>query len=116
MHEIEFFKTNQGKCPVEDFLDSLSAKVAQKVTWVLNIIEEGEIIPTKFFKKLPGTDGIWECRVEFNSEIYRIFGFYGKGKTLVLTHGFQKKSQKTPFNEIEKAQIYKKEYERRQKT
>lgn len=116
MHEIEFYKTNQGKCFVEDFLDSLPAKVARKVTWVLNIIEEGEIIPKKFFKKLSGSDDIWEGRVEFNSDIYRIFGFFGKGKKLILTHGFQKKSQKTPLTEMEKAQNIKKDYESRQKT
>jgi phage-related protein len=116
MHEIEFYKTNQGKCYVEDFLDSLPAKVAQKVTWVLSIIEEGEIIPKQFFKKLSGSEDIWECRIEFSSDIYRIFCFFGKGNTLVLTHGFHKKSQKTPLAEISKAQKYKKDYESRQKS
>lgn len=51
MNRIEFFRTENGKCTVEEFLDSLPAKAAQKITWALKIIEEGELISKRFFKK-----------------------------------------------------------------
>jgi len=49
---IIFYRTEEGRCPVEEFLDSLQAKEAQKVLWVLRIIEELELVPTQYFKKL----------------------------------------------------------------
>ncbi len=107
--ETIFYKTASGKCPVEEFLDSLPAKVAQKVTWVLNLIEDIEAIPAQYFVKMPGTDDIWECRIKQGSNIYRIFAFWD-GNKVILTHGFPKKSQKTPGNEIENAERYKKDY------
>jgi len=48
---VNFYKTGTLKCPVTDFLDSLSGKAAQKITWVLKLIEEIEVVPTKYFKK-----------------------------------------------------------------
>ena len=58
---------------------------------------------------MTGTDDIWECRIKQGSNIYRIFAFW-KGNEIILTHGFIKKTQKTPRNEIEKAENYKKDY------
>ena len=107
--EVLFYKTTDGKCPVEDFLDSLSAKVAQKVTWVLNLIEDLEIVPKQYFAKMPGTDDLWECRIKQGSNIYRIFAFWN-GNKVILTHGFTKKTQKTPGNEIKRAEQYKRDY------
>ena len=63
MKEIIFYKLPSGKCPVEDFLDTLSAKEAQKVVWVLSLIEELENISTKYYKRLVNTDDIVEVRV-----------------------------------------------------
>jgi len=107
--EILFYKTVNQKCLVEEFLDSLPSKVAQKVTWVLSLLEDLEVIPAHYFAKMPGTDDIWECRVKLASNIYRIFAFWDSGQ-IILTHGFIKKTQKTPRNEIEKAEGYKKDY------
>ena len=59
MREIHFYRTESGICPVEEFLDSLSSKQAQKVTWVLQLIEEIDIVPVQYFKKLVNTDDIW---------------------------------------------------------
>lgn len=103
MREIIFYKTASGDCPVEDFLDSLSAKHAKKVTWVLQLVESLKLVPIKYFKKLEGTDGIWEVRVDFGSDTFRLLGFMDKGNLVVLTNGFAKKSQKTPASEIELA-------------
>jgi hypothetical protein len=81
---------------VKDFLNSLSGKVAQKITWVLRLLEDLEVIPSSYFKKLVGTEVIWECRVQFGSNAYRIFCFFLGNSVVVLTHGYVKKSQ--PFD------------------
>ena len=114
---VIFYKTDDGKCPVQEFLDSLSAKIAQKVLWTLSLLEDLEIVPSIYFKKLMGTDEIWECRIKYGSNIYRIFCFFDSHSVVVLTHGLVKKSQKTPQREIERAESYRKEFlSRRKKT
>ena len=107
MRTIQFYRTSSGKCPVEEFFDSLSSKAAQKVTWVLQLFEELETIPEKYLKKL--TNDIWECRIQFGGNIYRVLCFFDSSVVL-LTHGFQKKTRKTPRNEIEKAKSYRSDY------
>lgn len=107
---VKFYRTNDGKCPVQEFLDSLPAKAAQKVTWVLKLLEDVAIVPASYFKKLVNTDEIWECRVQFGSNAYRLFCFFIGNSVVVLTHGISKKSQKTPKQEIERAEAYRKEY------
>lgn len=109
MRKIIFYRTAQGRCFVEEFLNSLSGKVTQKVVWVLKLLEDLEVIPAHYFSKMNDTGGLWECRVKQGSNIYRIFAFW-KGNEIILTHGFIKKTQKTPHNEIEKAENYKKDY------
>jgi phage-related protein len=112
---VIFYKTVDGKCPVQEFLDSLSGKVAQKVLWTLNLLEDLEIVPSIYFKKLTGTGDIWECRIQYGSNIYRIFCFFDSHSVVVLTHGLVKKCQKTPQREIEKAESYRKDFLRRRK-
>ena len=109
MREVIFYKTFSGKCPVEDFLDSLPSKVVQKIVWVLKLLEDLDVVPSHYFCKMIGTDGIWECRIKFESNIYRILAFQD-GKAIVLTHGFVKKTQKTPEQEIQRAEKHKKDY------
>jgi phage-related protein len=96
MREIVFYKTKDDKCPVEDFLDSLNSKQAQKAIWVMQLIEELEQIPTTYLKKLTNTDEIWEIRIQQSNNIFRLLGFFNEGQFIVLTNGFQKKTQKTP--------------------
>lgn len=96
-----FYRNSTGECPVEAFLDSLPGKVAQKVTWVLSVIEELDIVPQQYFKKLTDTQNIYECRVDAGGNTYRLLGFFHKGNFFVLTNGFIKKSQKTLKEEIE---------------
>ena len=67
-------------------------------------------VPAKYFKHMEGSSGIYEIRVEAGSDIYRVFSFFDKGHLVVLVNGFQKKSQKTPKNEIDLAEKLKKEY------
>lgn len=114
MRQIIFYKTPAGQCPVEEFLDTLSPKAAQKITWVLSLVEELPRIPKKWLKHLTGTDGLYEVRVQLGSDIYRIFCFFHQGQLVILTHGFVKKSNKTPKGEIEKAEAFKSDWLRRQ--
>ena len=84
--------------------------VRQKINQVLKMIETQRIVPIKFFKYLEGSDGIYEVRVEVDKNIYRVFCCFDKGAVVVLFHGIQKKSQKTPKKEIKRAEAIKKEY------
>ncbi len=106
---IKFYRTSSGKCPIEDFLDSLDSKATQKVTWVLQLIEELEIIPKNYFKKINGIEDIWECRIQFGNNAYRILCFFDES-IVVLAHGFTKKTRRIPKIELEKAINYKKDY------
>ena len=75
------------------------------------VIETVEKIPSEYFKHMEGAEGLYEIRVQFGNDIFRIFCFFDEGKLVVLTNGFQKKTQKTPKKEIEKALKIKEEYE-----
>ena len=110
MREIVFYKTNSGESPIEEFLDSLNDKQAQKVVWVLKIVEELGTIPTTYLKKLKSTNDIWEIRVQQSNNIFRLLGFKKEGKLIILTNAFTKKTQKTPKAEIVLAEKRKKEY------
>ena len=112
---VILYSTADGKCPIKDFLDVLPGKVAQKVTWVLHLLEDLDVIPVTYFKKLTGSDEIWECRIQLGSNAYRLFCFMLSGTVVVLTHGLRKKTQKTPKSEIDKAEAYRKDYLRRHK-
>ena len=74
------------------------------------MIKQVERVPDKFLKHLTGTEGLYEIRVKVQSNIYRIFCCFDEGKLIVLFNAFQKKSEKTPKNEIEKAMLLMNEY------
>ncbi|WP_373521722.1 type II toxin-antitoxin system RelE/ParE family toxin [Aquiflexum sp.] len=93
-----------------EFYQNLDEKVKSKVQYVFELIMQVERVPKKFLDHLEGTDGLFEVRVEYQSNIYRIFCCFDEGKLVVLFNGFQKKTQKTPKNEIEKAERLMKEY------
>jgi len=93
-----------------EFYQQLSVKVQEKIEYVFYIVQYSEIIPTKFFKYIEGTDGLYEIRIQYGNNIFRIFCFFDKDKLVVLLHGIQKKSQKIPKKEIKKAEQLKKEY------
>jgi len=110
MREILFYRTKSDKCPVEDFLDTLDGKQAQKVAWVMQAVEELEKVPETYLKKLVNTKGIWEIRVQMGSNIFRFLGFFNQGNFIVLTNGFQKKTKKTPKSEILLSEQRKQDY------
>lgn len=94
-----------------DFYEELNDNVQRKIEWTLNLIRVAPQIPDKYFKHIEGTKGLYEIRVEVSSNIYRIFAFFDKGNLVVLGNGFQKKSQKTPKQEIERALKIMEEYQ-----
>lgn len=109
---VIFYRTVGDKCPVQEFIDSLPGKVAQKIVWILKLLEDLDIVPSSYFKKLVGTEDIWECRIQFGSNTYRIFCFF-IDNSVILTHGFVKKSQRTPAGEIERAEAYRRDFLKR---
>jgi phage-related protein len=115
MIEIQFYRTAAGACPVEEFLDELNAKQAQKVLWVLKAVQELPQVPKQYFKKLEGTDGLWEVRAEFGGDAFRLLGFWDEGRLVILTNGFAKKTQKTPEREIALAEQRKRDHVNRRK-
>ena len=86
-----------------EFLEAQKEKVKEKIDYVLFLITTAERIPKKFFSYVEGSDGLFEIRIEFESNIYRIFCCFDEGNLIVLFNGFHKKTQKTPMNEIKKA-------------
>lgn len=93
-----------------DFYQGLDKKTKLKVDWTINLLETIEHVPEKYFKHLSGTEGLYEIRVEFESNIYRIFSFFDAGKLIVAINGFQKKTNKTPKSETDKAFKIKTQY------
>lgn len=93
-----------------DFYNAQTIPVQDKIDWVIGLVRTLKIIPEKFFKHLKGTDGLFEMRIKVGSNIYRIFCFFDEGNLVILLNGFQKKTDKTPKNEIKKAEHLKRKY------
>jgi len=93
-----------------DFLNSQSEKVKAKIYKIIEIIETNNNVPVNYLKHLIGTKGIYEARIKLGSNIWRVFCFFDNDKLVILMNGFQKKTQKTPKNEIEKAIRIREEY------
>jgi len=115
MRNIIFYETSSGQKPIEDFLEKIPPKEAQKVAWVLKLIEELDVVPGHYFKKLVNTNDIWEVRIIFGTNIFRLLGFFDGPKLVVLSHAFQKKTQKTPRQAIKIAEERKHDYFKRRK-
>ena len=94
----------------QDFYLELAENVQEKIGYVFRVIETVEKVSEKFLKHIEGTDGLFEIRIEVGSKIYRIFCCFDKGNLVVLFNGFQKKTQKTPKQELELAVKLKDEY------
>jgi phage-related protein len=93
-----------------EFYQVQNEKVKEKIKYVLELIKQVEKVPEKFLKHLTNTNGLYEVRIEYQSNIYRIFCCFDKGKLIVLFNAFQKKTQKTPKKEMDKAQKLMEEY------
>ncbi|HET6555905.1 MAG TPA: type II toxin-antitoxin system RelE/ParE family toxin [Prolixibacteraceae bacterium] len=98
-----------------DFLTKQPVKVQNKIFKIIEAIETLERIPTTYLKLISGTNGLYEARIQLGTDIWRVFCFFDKGRLVILLNGFQKKTQKTPKNEIEKAITLMKEYHENRK-
>lgn len=94
----------------QDFYNDLDAKTRKKILQVLSWIQSLDIVPVSMMKSIVGVKGLYEIRIEYGSNIYRIFCCFDNGELVVLLNGFQKKTQKTPPDEIERAKRLMNEY------
>ncbi|SFE13212.1 type II toxin-antitoxin system RelE/ParE family toxin [Spirosoma endophyticum] len=95
----------------QEFFVEQKDKVKDKIIWTFELIEQLQRVPETYLKHIENTEGLFEIRVQVGSNIFRIFCFFDQGQLVVLANGFQKKTQKTPKQEIEKALRIKEEYE-----
>ncbi|HRA60370.1 MAG TPA: type II toxin-antitoxin system RelE/ParE family toxin [Bacteroidia bacterium] len=93
-----------------NFYNAQTKDVQGKIDWVIGLVRSLQIIPEKFFKHLEGTDGLYEMRIKVGSDNFRVFCCFDKGNLVILFNGFQKKSDKTPRQEIERAEKLKQQY------
>ena len=91
-----------------EFMKSLNDKERLKVHYVLSLLQTEDRLPVKFIKII--REGLYELRISWNGNIYRLFFIFDDGQIVVLFNGFQKKTQKTPISEIKKALKIKEEY------
>lgn len=110
MNQKPFRQVSYYKNYYLDFFNKQTEDVKKKFNWTLGLISELERIPVKYFKHIEGSDGLFEIRVEVGGNIFRVFSFFDEGRLVILLNGFQKKSEKTPKNEIELANKLKKQY------
>ena len=111
MEGIKFRNIYLYKEYFTDFYNKQTQKVKDKILWTFKVVETLHQVPTDYLKHIEGTDGLYEIRVQAGSDIFRIFCFFDEGKLVVLANGFQKKTQKTPKREIEKALKIKEDYD-----
>lgn len=112
MWNIIFYEKEDGTIPVIDFLDKLPVKHHAKALRDIDVLEQyGTALTEPHVKHIKGK--LWELRIKSSSDISRIFYFIAVGKDIVLLHGFVKKTQKTPNREIETANNYLDDYQRR---
>lgn len=104
--KITFFKSY-----FQDFFNKQIKKVKAKIVWTFDLVEDLQRVPETYLKHIENTNGLYEIRVQYGSDIFRIFCFFEQGQLIVLMNGFQKKTQKTPKKEIELALKIKAEYE-----
>lgn len=93
-----------------DFYQAQTEKVKKKILWTLRVVEDLDQIPETYFKRLTGSDDLYEIRVQVGRDIFRIFCFFDKGNVVVIGHGFTKKTQKTPQSELDRAHKIKADY------
>lgn len=106
---IDFYKKENNDCPIQEFLDSLDCKMQAKMYRTIALLKEhGTDLRLPYSEFLQ--DGIFELRAKQGSDITRVLYFFVVGNKAVLTHGFVKKTQKTPPGEIEKAKKYRDDY------
>lgn len=110
--KIIFYEDRAGRIPVREFLDSLDIKMRQKMLRSIQALQDmGVSLRMPLSESLD--DGIFELRAKVGTNISRVMYFFVIGNRAVLTHGFIKKTQKTPLREIERAKQIRDDYMKR---
>ncbi len=91
MNEKKFRNIYYYKNYYLNFFKTLDYEVKQKFNWTLKLISQVDRVPTKYYKHIEDSTGLFEIRVEFGSNIYRVFSFFNKGQLVILINGFQKR-------------------------
>ena len=94
----------------KEFKKTLPLRTLKKMYQIFLYIMTLEVIPSSFLKSIKNVAGLYEIRIEDEGNIYRVFCCFDEGNLIILFSGFQKKTQKTPQGEIEKAKRIMKEY------
>ena len=94
----------------KEFKKTLNRDTLKKLYQVLTLIMVVEVVPEKFLQAIEGRKGLYEIRIEQGRNIYRVFCCFDEGNLIILFNGFQKKTQKTPIRQIEKAEALMKRY------
>ena len=94
----------------KDFRKTLDRDTLKKLYQVLTLIMKVEVIPVKFLKAIAGRKGLYEIRIEQGNNIYRVFCCFDEGNLVILFNGFQKKTQKAPVEQLDKAEALMKKY------
>lgn len=107
--KIEYYKSNDGEYPAEEFILSQNIKMQAKIFRNLELLEsKGNNLREPYSKHLE--DGIFELRNKIGNNITRVLYFFVIGEKIILTNGFVKKTQKTPKGEIDIAKKYRNDY------
>lgn len=93
-----------------EFRKTLDKEALRKLYQVLTLIMKMEVIPIKYLKAIRGRKGLYEIRSEYEGNIYRVFCCFDEGNLVILFNGFQKKTQKTPVEQLDKAEALMKKY------
>ena len=103
--EIIFYKNY-----FKEFYVAQNEKVRRKIAQTLVWLQTLDRLPVTILRSIEGKKGLYEVRIEFGGDIFRVFCCFDKGSLVILLNGFQKKTQKTPQSEIDKAEKLMKEY------
>lgn len=101
---IELYKTASGKCSIIEYLQSLSPKYRSKIERGIDLLElYGIFLPYPFKRKIVGCryKNLWELRIRFGEDRFRIIYFLYRENIFILVNAFCKKEQKIPKNELE---------------
>jgi len=111
MHQLKIRTVFAYKTYFSEFFFKQRLKVRDKIIWTIWIIEHLQQVPEEYLKHMEDTEGLYEMRIQQGGDIFRIFCFFDAGQLVVLANGYQKKTQRTPKSEIEKALRIKNQYE-----
>ena len=110
--QIVIYSKENGETPFLDYCETLNPKMRARVFWTINLLKvAGTSLRDPYSSPL--NDGLFELRVKLGSDIVRCIYFFYKGRIVILTNGFTKKTDKTPKREIQKAKRYQEDWIRR---